>query len=463
MVIRFLVGRTAKFFGRNVNLLFFTTLYREMYKELVDITNNETKASRILKLIGINGTFESARRQITVLRMFPNDPVKVMEYLDVIWYVIFGTIIEKYELEKISNQGKKYPDLVFRISKCPICGGYGTSDLDSIRCTNIQSGESYYAAGLVGMLEETANFILELKKNDYRIHMQETQCFCKGDSALELQCRIVEKTQFFEYTQTIDESLEIPFLVESDLNEPNDFLLKPFDAIKDQILSLVQEKMHMTTFEFMEYFRNYEEDVIRIVGFLMIHLINENGRIIEKLCENESVAKLIGHQYNNSLEMVKLSLPYEVLNDYKNFIIQFLTDIAPSDMIERFSAIEPSDLINLFYEGVKKALMDLGVDFQSLKANIWEELEIHKIFEQSSNSSRNQPLTEVQKHEQIDLKMQLIQEIFVFMMAVSSLPSRIILSSIHGTIKSMSTSGADSFSIIREQAEKVRELIGRLN
>ena len=57
MVFRFLVGRTAKFFGRTTNLLFFTSLYREMYKELVDITNDETEASQVLKNIGIHGNF----------------------------------------------------------------------------------------------------------------------------------------------------------------------------------------------------------------------------------------------------------------------------------------------------------------------------------------------------------------------------------------------------------------------
>ena len=78
------------------------------------------------------------------------------------------------------------------------------------------------------------------------------------------------------------------------------------DAIKDQLISLVQDKMQMTTFDFMEYFQGYEEEVVKIGGFFLIHLFNENGRVIEKACETESIAKLIGHVYNTSIEMTKL-------------------------------------------------------------------------------------------------------------------------------------------------------------
>ncbi len=460
MVFRFLIGRTAKFFGRNTNLLFFTTLYREMYKEIVDITGDETKASRILKMVGIHGTFESGRRQITVLRMFPNNPVKVMEYIDVIWYVIFGTKLDEYELVKIPQEGKKYPDLVFHISKCPICGGYGDSPLDTIDCNKIQPSESFYATGLVGMLEETANFILELKRNDYRIQMQETKCFCKGDSELELRCHIVHKSDFIKDIQQLDEALQRPFLLEADLESADDILSKPLDAIKEQLVTVIQDKMGMSTFEFMEYFRGYEDDAIRILGFLLIHVLNENGRIIEKACENESLAKLMGHFYNNSFEMTELTLPFDIVRDYKKIIIAFFTDIAPVDILNRFEEFEPSYVITLFYEGVKKALTDLGVNFEGLKSNIWEEMELHKVMKNPAKN--NTELTEEEKKEQTERKIQLMQEVFKLMMALLAIPNRVLLSSLHGTSKALFSSGGEGIGTIRDQVTKVIDLMEKL-
>jgi hypothetical protein len=433
-----------------------------MYKELVDITENETEASRVLKRIGIHGTFESGKRQITVLRMFPNDPVKIMEYLDVIWYVIFGTKLDEYELIKIPHEGKPYPDLVFHISKCPICGGYGSSSLDSVDCNKIQPSESYYATGLVGMLEETANFILELKKNNYRIQMQETKCFCRGDDMLELKCYILPKSEFNKDIKQLDEGLQRPFLLESEIHSTEDILSKPLDAIKEKLISIIQEKLQMSTFEFMEYFQGYEEDVVKIVGFLLIHLFNENGRVIEKACETESFSKLIGHIYNNSIEMTKLTLPFDVLNDYKKLVVELLTDIAPSEMIERFNAIAPMEFIQLFYEGMKKALTDLGVNFEGLKSNIWEEMDMKKVLSNSPLSKDGEELTEEQNQEQLDSKIELIQEISTFLMRLSVLPSRIFLSSLHGAARSIFSSGEESASSIRDGALKILELIDKL-
>ncbi|MBN2155096.1 MAG: hypothetical protein JW776_03565 [Candidatus Lokiarchaeota archaeon] len=460
MVFRFLVGRTAKFFGRSVNLLFFTLLYREMYKEIVEVTGNETQASQILKMIGLNGTFESARRQMTVLRMFPNDPVRVMETLDIIWFVIFGTKLDEYELQKIPREGEKYPDLIFRISKCPICGGYGSSPLDSVDCNKIQPEESFYATGLVGMLEETANFILELKKNDYRILMQETKCFCRGDDVLELKCHIVHKSELNQDIQQLDSALKRPFLMDSDFDNADDILSRPLDAIKKQLVIVIEEKMEMSSYEFMEYFKNYEKDVIRIIGFLLVHIFNENGRIIEKTCEKEAIAKLIGHLYNNSIKVTELTLPLDIVQDYKATIIELLTDIAPPEILDKFNEIPPEEMIQLFYEGIKKALLDLGVNFDGLKSNIWEEMEVDRIFGDGNEKSK---ISEEEKQEQIRVKTQLIQEVFLLLMGIVAIPNKIILSSIHGTAKSIFSSSGDSISHIRDQAAKVLDLIDRLH
>jgi hypothetical protein len=425
-----------------------------MFKELVEITKDETEASQILKMIGIHGTFESGKRQVSVLRMFPNDPIKVMEYLDVIWYVIFGTQLDEYELVKIPYEGKKYPDMIFNISKCPICGGYGTSPLDSINCSKIHPDESNYATGLVGMLEETTNFILELKKNEFRVVMHETKCFCKGDNTLELKCHIVHMSEFNQRIELLDEILQRPFLLDSEINQTKELLSKPMDAIKEQLKILIQDKLNMSSFDLVEYFRDYEEDAIKIIGFLLIHIANENGRLIEKACENVSIAKLIGHVYNNSVEMAKLTLPFEVLEDYKKYILDFLADLAPSDVLERFSAFKPMEVIELFYEGIKKGLIDLGVDFEGLKSNIWEEMEIHKKLPQNQTNEDSQ--------ETLKIKMELLQEMSEFIMGVLGVPSRLILSSIHGSFKSILSSSEFSFTVMREKAMKVLELINKL-
>jgi hypothetical protein len=220
--------------------------------------------------------------------------------------------------------------------------------------------------------------------------------------------------------------------------------------------------MQISTYDLMEYFQGYEEDVIRIIGFMGVHLLNENGRVLEKACENESFAKLIGHVYNNSIEMAKLTLPFEVIEDYKKMVIEILTDVAPSEMIDHFTSIPPISLIDLFYEGVKKGLVDLGVNFEGLKQNIWEEIEIQKVLNGKNKNQDAKSLSEEEKQEHIKLQMELLQQLSMLLMGIMAFPNKIFLSTLHSSAKSVVSAGKESATTFREQITNVLELIEKL-
>ena len=46
------------------------------------------------------------------------------------------------------------------------------------------------ACGLCGMLESVANYILKIKRNDYRIEIVEQACIAKGGDCLQFICKI---------------------------------------------------------------------------------------------------------------------------------------------------------------------------------------------------------------------------------------------------------------------------------
>ena len=95
-MFKFVVSRTAKLVGRNVNSIFYTSTYREIFKELFEISKNETEAAIDLKNIGKKAAFESANRQETIMKMFPNDPIKILGYLDILWQTLFGAKLDEY-------------------------------------------------------------------------------------------------------------------------------------------------------------------------------------------------------------------------------------------------------------------------------------------------------------------------------------------------------------------------------
>jgi len=70
-MFKWVLSRTSKLLGRNVNTTFFSSTYREIFKELVNLKGNETEASIIMKQLGIKASYESASRQVSMMKIFP--------------------------------------------------------------------------------------------------------------------------------------------------------------------------------------------------------------------------------------------------------------------------------------------------------------------------------------------------------------------------------------------------------
>ena len=465
MAFKFLVGRAAKMVGRNVNSVFFTTLYREIFKEVFDLTNDEEKTVQIVKQLGILGTSESAHRQESLMRLFPGTPKRIMEYFDVIYYVIFGTKLDNFSLEYIEVEGHEFADMVLNIEKCAICGGYGSLPEDTFDCTKIPEGNTAFAAGLVGMLQETANFILHIKESPYQIIITETKCFCRGDSYQQLYCKVIprEKIEDELKKESFSEKNHKSPIIDVDFDHIEEVLTKPLKTIKAEVTKMILEKTNMTPTEFLDHFANYEDDVIRIFGFLIIHILNEKGRIIEGMAKNETFSKIIGHLFNNAVDMTNIYVPRDVISDYQKLLIEFLTGLASDKMVESFRKFPATEITTLFFEGMKKALLDLGVNFEGMKTNIWEELEVQKLMGGLPvKNNSDEELTDERRNFIAQTRMKIFQEIFMLMNAMVSLPTRILISNAHESSKTALNSAGEIFTNVKNHIENIFDLVEEL-
>ncbi|MBD3350665.1 MAG: hypothetical protein GF364_04175 [Candidatus Lokiarchaeota archaeon] len=462
-MFKFLVSKIAKIVSRNVNSAFFITLYKEIYKEVNDITKNPVESSQIMKELGIKGTRESANRQESLFKIFPSDPKKVLELLPtMIYQIIFGVKMDEYIQTEEEIEDSDYPAIVFTLKRSSVCGGFGSTnefDIDFKQCVPDYNG---CAAGVVGMLQEVANYVLKTKGSPYRVDIIERKCFNAGDNCMELFCSVIPADQFELITEEDAEKLKRKGKFDIDLNKIEEILTQPLLVIKEKIADLIQDKMHMKPKDFFGHFRLYEEDVIRIFGFLLIHGLNEAGRILEKTIENETYSKIIGHTYNTAREMTKIYIPKEVIDDYKRLFIEILTDLAPEEMVAVFQQMDSSQFVNLFFEGIHKALKDLGVNFDGLKSNMWEELELQKFVEKIPLSDKDAQLTEAERQRLAEIKLKIMQEFIMLISVILSLPSRIIISSTNAAVKSVVDSSGDTFSHVREHTEQLFDLIEKL-
>ncbi len=78
------------------------------------------------------------------------------------------------------------------------------------------------------------------------------------------------------------------------------------------------------------------------------------------------------------------------------------------------------------------------------------------------NKHSNKNISEEEKKQLTELRISIIQEIFLLLNVLISLPSRILISSVHGALKSSLTSGEEVFENLRHHTEILLDLWERL-
>ncbi|MFW9900659.1 MAG: hypothetical protein ACFFDY_05160 [Candidatus Thorarchaeota archaeon] len=481
---QWLMKKITKVFGRSTNALFYTLLYREILKEVNQITNNEDDSLIVLREIGKRSAYESCERHSGIFKFMPGNPKKVLEYFEILWVVVFGRELDDYTYEEIPKKESQYSDYVLTIKNCPICAGYGHDEEDSFDFTHLKDERSEgLACGLCGMLESVANFILRIKRNDYRIQIIEQECIARGGDSLKFICKIHDYKDWAKLMDSrnkerkltglyFEESLEEEEIVQEtkldiidklqdviSIDKLEEYLDEPLEGIKNRVSDIIRDKMNMEPEHFFDYFRNYEDDMIRIIGYLGIHLLNEYGGLLEKAFKNEWIAKVFGYIFKQLKEMTSLFIPLDVVRDYNALLVNFLDQIAPLEMVENVKLFTGKDTINYIFEGAQMALENLGIDFSELKENVWEELKQER--ENGLISSETSAIDRTREH--VPQIINILQELLMIINDILTLPIRILISESHYGLKTAINSVVSEeeglYGSIRERFDNIFDQI----
>ncbi len=455
--VQWLLKKVTKVFGRNTTSLFYALLYREILKEINEITRDEEDSVIILREIGKKAATESCERHTAVFKWMPGSPRKVIEYFELLWVVVFGKELKEGDLtyEEIPKEGSKYNDYIVKIKSCPLCAGYGLDDEDTFSFQKLTNKDTEgLACGLTGMLESVANFILRIKRSDYRINILEKKCLAKGEDNLQFICKIYDALEWKELSSVriqekiksgvkFEESIEEDVVQETkldiidklqdvlSLDKIEEMLDEPLEGIKSKVAEFIEDKLNMETEHFFDYFKNYEDDLLRIIGYLAVHLLNEYGGLVEKILENNTFAKIAGYLFKQLREFMLLFIPIDVINDYHQLLISFLDGLAPAEMVENVREFSGKDDMNFLFEGAQMALENLGIDFSGLKDNIWEELRRER---ENGLISSDQSMIE-KTEENIPKIIRVMQEIIMLISDILTLPIRVLISESHYGLK----------------------------
>jgi len=453
---QWLMKKITKVFGRSTNALFYTLLYRELLKEINEITKNEEDSLIILREIGKKAAYESCERHSSIFKFMPGSPKKILDYFEILWVVVFGTELEDYSYEEIPKVGSKYNDYVLKINQCPICADYGQDNEDTFTFEKlVDKNTEGLACGLCGMLETVANFILKIKRNNYRIQIVEQACIAKGGDSLRFICKIHDLKEWKELMDSKIQERNVldkffgKLIVEEEIvqetkldlidklqdvisiDKLEEYLDEPLEGIKERVSNIIRDKLNMEPEHFFDYFRNYEDDMIRIIGYLGTHIINEYGGLLEKSLQNEWFAKILGYIFKQLKEMTLLFVPLDVIRDYNSLLVSFLEGLAPQEMVENVKLFTGKDTINYLFDGVQMALENLGIDFSELKENVWEELKV----ERQDGLISSETSTIDRSREKIPQIINIIQEFLMVINEILTLPIRILISESHYGLK----------------------------
>ncbi|MFO8019549.1 MAG: hypothetical protein R6U96_13060 [Promethearchaeia archaeon] len=475
-LFQWLLKKVTKAFGRDTDALFYTLLYREILKEIQEITQDEEKSLIVMRELGKNAAYDSCDRHSSIFRIMPGKPDKVLDYFGILWSVVFGMDFAEHNYERIPNDGHVYDDYVLNIQKNPICASYSNDKEDTFDFKRVPDDQDGCSAGLCGMLETVANFILKVKKAEYRIGMQETKCLAKGDDVLQLYCKIYNLEEWKQYIEKEGQKdiFSEDFLEQGEpdlldkvqdlfsLDKMEQILEEPLENVKDKVADLIREKLNMGPRHFFDYFRNYEDDMIRIVGFLFVHLLNEYGGFVEKFLKNDVLARLAGYLFKHMKEMTLLFIPLDVVHDYHELFVSFLKGLAPEEMIQRIESFSAQEDINLLFEGAQIALEDLGIDFSELKDNIWEELKEDR---EDELISSDQSVID-KSRERFPKIVNILQEIVMLISEILTLPVRTLISGSHHSVKSAVNSVVSEeeglYGQIRDRADNIFDEVEEL-
>ena len=483
---KWLVFKAASAVARNTSSLFYQLIYREIYREILLLTENYRKTMEIAYFIGYKAAKESALRQIPVFRLFPSDAVKLLDYFPLIWQINFGVSLTEYTREWDYSDPNK-PVHYYIIKDNPLIYGMGPEsprdpDRDNLIWSELTDGTNNYGAIMAGLITSVISFILKIKNSEKRIIITNPESIIQGGNAYTLKFEIIPKEEFpypEEEDPTSDELFEnIDLGIEmGEKDKKTDFWKKITDYINieqlDDIFSSdtgllrtilskgIEKATHIPALDFMDHFTNDEEKVIQIIGYIGVHLANEYGQFLDKLMEKENTSKVIGHMFLFIKENIDKFVPVSTIGEIKNYFAEVFEEMAPVVFVDNLRSIPSEDVVHLILQGMQKALIDIGVDFSVLKESITEEFK--KPEEEKNCKDIVESDSEKERKEKKNLLMgQFLKEFMIVSTALITLPSQIAIVVLYNTISGTSEIFSNLFNSLKDSIQKIVDLFEEL-
>ncbi|GAB4309062.1 MAG: hypothetical protein Kow0069_07890 [Promethearchaeota archaeon] len=466
-----LIPRVARLVGTNGNALFHNLVYREMFRQALTVAKSEREAVEAIREVFATAARESADRHPQYFRFFPRDPEKALRYVDVLFETFFGAKIGPYERRQDVDPETGFDRYTFTVRRCPFCTGFGADPLDDFQFASDAPPErrEAYACHLAGMIELACNRYV-LADTTWRFSIRETGCVLRGDPALQITAVVYPLEAWLAAgMSTAGEGAAEdgragtageapPGLPRAaigafdaaggglDLSGLSELLDSPVEKATGLLAKWIEKAARMSPAQVLSYFDNYEEDLPRVVGFLAVHLANEAGGVLERALSPSPVAKAAGYLFEKLRLDLRLWVPPGALDHHRELFLDVLRGLAPGaeEAYERFSGQE---LVDLTLEGARIALGNLGVQFEGLRGNVWEEL-------------REQGALQQEGREWALTALELAEEVAAIFALLLALPARTLIAATDAQLRATLEARSQLFDELRGHVDRILDLLG---
>ncbi|MHA1377184.1 MAG: HAD family hydrolase [Candidatus Helarchaeota archaeon] len=261
-------------------------------------------------------------------------------------------------LKVVSQLGTYDPDNIIYV-------GDLKTDIQAARAANIRSIAVYN--GLISrqeLMKQQPDFFCEHITEISKIFdMPEIEVDKEADLKIDMEFHakkiktyVREEFNLFKLlSEVIPNNLEIEH-IEKIVGDPLGFIGA---IVEDGITKYTHGEFELSSE--LDVFVGMEEDLLRCLGLIVIHFVNERSRNIIKRTVNSPIL-LIPSQI--SLSLLKLSLkslyPEEYKANFKRIFLGMFQRIIPQNIYEKLRIIEPNKFTNIVLEGCELALEDLG-------------------------------------------------------------------------------------------------------
>ncbi len=141
-----------------------------------------------------------------------------------------------------------------------------------------------------------------------------------------------------------------------------DLLKQPLEFFRELLNKMLEETGTSNLQESLTVFEGVEDDILRVVGLIGLHALNERlGDVLHKMLQTEYGAYLGYLNYEFMEQTIKTVIPDELFDELRVMLITVTKDILPEGVYNTLAQMEPYDFISYILDGVKLAMVDLGM------------------------------------------------------------------------------------------------------